>query len=109
MRTKDSEISGKSADIAERAQQTTKKQGVHKSGQEIKASVHKSGQAVNSSASTKVDRAKAGCPQKWTGQKQASTKAARAKPGCPQRWTSNKKVCPQKWTEQKQASVKADK
>ena len=42
--TKDSEIRGKSADIAERAQQKTKKQDVRKSGQS------------KNSVSTKADR-----------------------------------------------------
>ena len=67
MRTKDSEISGKSADIAERAQKIKKKQASAKVDKQQKASIRKSGQS------------KAGCPQKWTRQSKVSTKVDRAK------------------------------
>lgn len=62
MRTKDSEIRGKSADIAERVQKIKKKQASAKVDKQQKASIRKSGQAVNSRVSTKVDRAKTVCP-----------------------------------------------
>ena len=61
------------------AKMDKQKKSINKSRQQ-KQGVHKSGQAVNSSASTKVDRAKAGCPQKRTGNKSKR----------PQRWTGSK-------------------